>query len=90
MIKNVRLTINGKVQQVGYRFTCMETAYKLGIRGFVKNNHDGSVCIEAEGPEDQLEAFVAWCSKGPLWARVIGMTQEEGEVKHFKTFDILH
>ncbi|MCD6568886.1 acylphosphatase [bacterium] len=53
-----RITFKGKVQGVGFRITTFTIAHKLGIRGWVRNNSDGSVTMVVEGlPEkiNQLE-----------------------------------
>ena len=48
----------GRVQGVGFRFTTLHLAAGLDIRGFVRNEEDGSVTVVAEGQEDQLLALV--------------------------------
>lgn len=42
----------------------------MGISGWVRNTPDGAVEAVAEGPKDALESFVAWCRRGPPYARV--------------------
>lgn len=90
MIKNLQIRVRGKVQKVGFRFTCMEIAYRFNIRGYVKNLTDGSVYVEAEGEEQDIEHFMSWCKKGPLWSKVVEVIVEEGVPKGFKSFDIRH
>ena len=90
MKKHYNLTVSGKVQGVGYRFSCMEAAYKHGVKGHVRNQRDGSVYVEAEGSEEALAAFISWCRKGPVWARVSDVVIEEGDIKDFETFQIIH
>ena len=68
--KGVVLQIFGRVQGVGFRYYTQKKAAELGITGFVKNLPDGSVHVEAEANEDDLETFVDWCGIGPSWARV--------------------
>lgn len=89
MNKLVRLIIHGKVHGVGFRFSCMEAAYRIGITGFVKNKKDGTVYVEAEGPEEHIEQFVKWCHKGPTWARIKKVEIEPGELKDHKSFEIV-
>jgi acylphosphatase len=86
--KNIRVT--GRVQGVGFRFACRNMAHSLGIKGFVKNLYDGSVYIEAEGTEVQLQHFLHWCQEGPAYANVNEVFTDAGEVKGFKFFDITH
>jgi acylphosphatase len=89
MEKLVKLTISGKVHGVGFRFSCMEAAYRYGVYGFVRNKSDGTIYIEAEGSEENLDKFIKWCHRGPLWAKVVNLHQEDGEIKNFKSFDIV-
>ena len=49
MIKHFDITVQGKVQGVWFRDSTMKEAKRLGINGFVRNEPDGSVYVEAEG-----------------------------------------
>ena len=88
MKKHLNLLVSGRVQRVGYRFSCMEAAYKYNIRGSVRNKRDGSVYIEAEGVEKDLNEFIIWCRKGPVWARVTDVSIDAGEVINYDSFEI--
>lgn len=59
------IKVTGRVQGVGFRYSTLNEAKKLGLTGYVKNMPDGSVEIEAEGSKDQLDAFVEWCRGEP-------------------------
>lgn len=59
------IKITGRVQGVGFRYSTLSEARRMGLTGFVRNMPDGSVYIEAEGPVETLNTFVAWCRKGP-------------------------
>lgn len=48
------LLFTGQVQGVGFRWTCLESAEKLGIAGWVKNLRDGSVSMDVQGTAAQL------------------------------------
>jgi acylphosphatase len=67
----VRARITGRVQGVWYRGSTSERAYQLGLVGWVKNLRDGSVELEAEGPQGAVDALIAWCWDGPPGARVV-------------------
>lgn len=84
---NIKLT--GKVQGVTFRETTKYVADQSGIKGFVRNEKDGSVFIEAEGEQWELDSFIEWCNDGPDRAKVESCTSEEGELKNFKDFAIL-
>lgn len=88
MKKHYTIRIKGKVQGVGFRFSCMEVAYKYNVKGFVRNRSDRSVYVEAEGEEANLNLFREWCQKGPVWARITEVVEEEGELQHYTSFEI--
>ena len=87
-MKCVHIHIYGRVQHKGFRFVAMQKAYQGGIRGHIQNKKDGSLYIEAEGEDEQLQVFIEWCKKGPMGAVVEEVTTEEGEIKNFTSFDI--
>jgi acylphosphatase len=74
----VHLLVLGRVQGVGFRAMAADVADRLELIGWVRNRPDGSVEIEAEGPDPQMAEFVAWCRHGPRYARVD--TVELGEL----------
>ena len=87
---NKRITINvyGRVQGVFFRYTTRKVARKLGLLGRVKNMADGSVYIEAEGPEDRLNKLLEFSRKGPPQARVEKVDFEITESKsQYQSFD---
>lgn len=66
----VRLVVKGRVQGVFYRQTTKEKARQLSLQGWVANAADGSVVIEASGPDTSLEALISWCWQGPPASKV--------------------
>ncbi|PVD52719.1 acylphosphatase [Terrimonas sp.] len=86
MIVNKQLTITGKVQGVYYRASAADEAQRLGLKGEVWNNFDGSVGLIAEGEEDKVNALIAWCRKGPARAEVKNINVTEGEIRGYKNF----
>ena len=88
MNKRVLVTAHGKVQNVGFRYFTHNTANALGLSGYVKNQIDGSVYIEAEGPEELLEEFVYLVKQGPRWANVSRVDLQEAPVDNMKGFVI--
>ena len=61
---HIKIEVEGKVQGVWYRASTKEKADELGVFGYVENQDNGSVYIEAEGEIDHLEQFIAWCKEG--------------------------
>jgi acylphosphatase len=62
--------VTGRVQGVGFRYSCCHEARRLGISGWVRNNMDGDVEVWAEGAGEKLDAFLVWLRQGPPGARV--------------------
>jgi acylphosphatase len=63
--------IRGRVQGVGFRYSCYTEARRLGLGGWVRNTPEGDVEVWLEGPiKEQLEAMLAWLRRGPPYARV--------------------
>lgn len=86
-MKRVLIRVYGRVQGVFFRHSAREKAHELNITGFARNEADGSVYIEAEGEEDELEQFITWCRIGPELAQVekVGVSFSD-ELKHFTEF----
>lgn len=74
----LHLTIRGLVQGVGYRWSLVQAARRLGITGWVRNRHDGSVEAMVAGAPGALDDLVAWARKGPSGARVDDVAIEPG------------
>jgi acylphosphatase len=88
MKKHVTISISGVVQGVFFRAFTKEQADAMNISGFVRNEPDGSVYIAAEGNEEDLETFIAWCRHGPSRARVDKCVVEEASWRGFSGFII--
>ncbi|MEI6853905.1 MAG: acylphosphatase [Bacteroidota bacterium] len=86
---HVNITVTGKVQRIGFRFSSMQEAIKIGVYGFVMNVDHDKVYLEAEGEEEKVNKFVEWCKSGPSWARVSDISVETGEIKNFTSFEIV-
>jgi acylphosphatase len=88
MKKHVAIKVQGVVQGVFFRASTKEKADQLGIKGFVRNEPDGGVYIEAEGEEQALKQFIAWCEHGPPRAEVEQCDAQEGKLKEFSRFAV--
>ncbi|MEO0332864.1 MAG: acylphosphatase [Bacteroidota bacterium] len=64
------IRVIGKVQGVFFRVSMQKKAQQLGVRGWVRNEADGSVLIHAEGSEESLQSLIAWCHRGSIHADV--------------------
>jgi acylphosphatase len=88
MKKHFDITVFGKVQNVGFRFYTNKRAQEIGLSGYVKNLQNGSVYIEAEGDEKDLETFLDFIKRGPQWARVDKVDAHESPVMGYEEFRI--
>ncbi len=89
MTKHLNITVKGKVQGVFYRKATKAVADQLGVRGFVKNEPNGDVYIEAEADSATMEMFLDWCNEGPEDAVVNAVETHEGELKNYRNFELV-
>lgn len=74
---------------MGFRLSAQNMAQKYNITGFIRNEPDGLVYIEAEGEEENLNKFLEWCKKGPNMAKIEKVKFEfSSELKKSLQFDI--
>jgi len=85
-----QIRVRGKVQGVFYRASAKTVADELGVKGWVKNESDGTVLIEAEGTKDKLIDLLSWCKKGPAHAEVQSVEKVEVAMKNHTGFKIKH
>jgi acylphosphatase len=69
-MKSVHVTIEGRVQGVGFRAWTEYEAMARGVRGWVRNRRDGSVEAVFSGEAGAVDAMVAACRQGPRAASV--------------------
>jgi acylphosphatase len=65
-----RVIVHGRVQGVFFRDTTRRMAQSRGVAGWVRNNPDGSVEATFEGPDESVDAMVAFAREGPRGAAV--------------------
>jgi len=66
----VHVIVQGKVQGVGFRAFTVTQANVKGLHGWVRNREDGTVEVEAEGPQTVLKDFLQILKEGPRLAHV--------------------
>jgi acylphosphatase len=64
------------VQGVGFRAGAAHEARRLGLHGWVRNRLDGTVETVAEGPDGDVDAYLAWLRRGPSLAHVTGIDSQ--------------
>jgi acylphosphatase len=83
------IIITGRVQGVGFRYFVQKRANEFNIKGWVKNERDGSVLVMAQGEEKDVETFLEHLKIGPSMARVHKVEKNEmPELEDFTDFSI--
>lgn len=89
MNARAHIIVSGIVQGVFFRANTRDIAGRLGVKGWVKNKHDGTVEIIAEGDREKIERLINWCHKGPPGAIVKDVNVEWEDYKgEFKDFNV--
>ena len=82
-MKRAKVIVRGSVQGVFFRAEARDRARSLGLAGWVRNVHDGTVEAVFEGEDERVESLVEWCSRGPAGARVeqvdVDWSEPEGD-----------
>lgn len=86
-----RLTIEGRVQGVGYRMSFAEAARALGLAGWVRNLRSGAVEACVHGEAEAIHAIVTWAKRGPPAARVerVSIVESDEDFSAQRQFVIL-
>lgn len=71
------LIVHGRVQGVGYRHSMRTEAHRLGVTGWVRNRHDGTVEAVVHGSPDDVAGILEWTRRGPPGARVTSVDVDE-------------
>jgi acylphosphatase len=69
-LEELHAYVHGRVQGVGFRYFVVHKAQSLGLRGYARNEYDGSVEVLAQGPRPALEHLLTYLRQGPSAAQV--------------------
>ncbi|QEA30708.1 acylphosphatase [Secundilactobacillus malefermentans] len=90
LVKAYQITVYGRVQGVGFRWSTVRLAEQLSIVGTVKNQRDGSVQIVAQGKETDLTHFLQTVETNLTpFAKVANLTKMAVPVKNWNNFRII-
>ena len=73
------IRIHGKVQGVGYRFFATRVARRMGLKGYITNERDGTVAAAVEGEKQDIDDWIEELKEGPRYAEVTKIDQETKE-----------
>lgn len=86
--RHFQITISGRVQGVFFRASAADKARHMGLKGFVRNERNGSVYVEIEGIDETVREFIEWCHIGPPAAKVDRCEVISGPVVGYTSFEI--
>lgn len=79
----------GRVQGVGFRFFVQQSAAALHLTGWVRNESDGSVTMEVQGPLSGIDALLNRLKEGNGFCRVSNLTLDRRDIQaDASSFDI--
>ena len=78
MMARATIRVYGEVQGVGFRAWVARKAARLGLKGYVENQPDGSLLVVVEGERGRIEELVEECRRGPPLSRVESVEVEWG------------
>lgn len=88
--QRVHIFYTGRVQGVGFRYTCKVTATGFDVTGTVKNLPDGRVELLAEGEKGELEEFLEAIRNSEVGRFIKQENAVWGESKsEFRGFEII-
>ncbi|MFB2967986.1 acylphosphatase [Aerosakkonema sp. BLCC-F183] len=80
--------VSGIVQGVGYRYSTLKQAQRVGVGGWVRNVPDGRVEAVFEGTKADVEAMIRWCYRGSPSAEVTDVAVEYEQPQGIESFAI--
>ena len=83
---NRQVKVFGRVQGVFFRQSTFQKALELEIKGWVKNEPDGTVQVEIEGNQTAVLEMERWLKSGPPLAKVENIKVTDGEEKGYQDF----
>jgi acylphosphatase len=57
-VERIRVRYSGRVQGVGFRATALSLAQGYAVTGWVRNDPDGAVTLEAQGAGEDVREFL--------------------------------
>lgn len=86
-MKRYRYIFKGRVQGVGFRFTAIHYADRLGLSGWVRNQYDGSVMMEVQGDDYKIKTLIQYLNSD-RYIHIDSMDKEEIPLTHEQGFGL--
>ena len=68
-LRRKHLILSGVVQGVGFRWRARQAASAVGVTGWVRNDRRGTVSMELQGTEAQIDRVLQMLDRAP-WIRI--------------------
>jgi acylphosphatase len=88
-MKRIRVTVSGRVQGVGFRWSARSRAAELGLTGWVRNLPDRRVEICFQGEDGAVAEMEDWCRVGSQFSYVRDISiVDEAPIEYDEGFEI--
>ena len=71
------IIVEGRVQDVGFRYFCQMNATNLNLTGWVRNMDNGMVEMEVQGDEKIIIKFINTINKGNFFIRIDSLSKKQ-------------
>lgn len=90
-MKEFKIAFQGRVQKVGFRWTVVDVAQRLGLVGTVQNLPDGTVSAIVQGEKEAVLSFIDALKNEPGAHKItnVSLAEQEGKAA-FSDFTIKH
>ena len=90
-MEEFRAIVSGRVQMVMFRDFVTRKAWKVGVKGLVRNLEDGTVEVVAQGEKENLEQLIAYLHEGSMLSHVESVSVEWSiPQKIFDSFELVY
>ena len=83
----LQLSLHGRVQGVGFRYTCKRIAQGFEVAGWVRNLADGRVELQCSGAREEVEGFLEAIAESMMAADAKGGAEETKMLADHKAAD---
>lgn len=88
-MRNVKITIKGRVFKVGFQYYVKQIAWILSIKGTVKYSGNNKIKIEASGNNIVINGFINYYTLGSHGSNVKKITITENQTEYTQDFAII-
>lgn len=90
MPKTFELILKGRVQGVGLRYNVQKYAKKVGLKGWIRNEPNGTVCLCLQNTESEIKSLINWLKKNIFSEINISKITLKNELINYDDFIIIY